>query len=504
MTSQITDTGNAPYREGDLEHVGGKFVERVRPPEEDEDEPPVHAHAPGGNGQVDPPSVVPLKPHPAPVPKQKNEAPAFSDIGLAHRFVEEHANRFRYVHTSRRWYYWDGTRWAYDSTQLCENLARETCDQAALGKHERVASRTKILSVVTLASQDRQFATTNDIWDAEDGLINMHHTTVKLPTGECYPPNPGDYITKKAGTIARDAGCPRWHEFLDRITAGDQELQAYLQRVAGYCLSGHTSEHVFFFSYGTGANGKSVFWNTLMNVMGEYACTSDVAAFTESRNDRHPTEFARLDGIRLVLVAETNANSRWNEGKIKSVTGGEPISARYMRGDFFEFVPRFKLSVMGNRKPSLRSVDEAMRRRLHLIPFTVTIPPEERDQALPDKLFKEWPGILQWAIDGAALWYAHGLETPTVVSYATDTYLEAEDTFKAWQEECVETTPELFDHFETSGNLFASWKAWAEENGYPPGPHKAFSQQLDAHQAVSIRRRIENKLHRGYLGFRLV
>ncbi len=430
---------------------------------------------------------------------REKQPPAFSDSAIALRFVAENANLFRYVHESRRWYYWDDTRWAYDSTQLCEDLARKTCIAAADGKHERVASRSKVLSVVALASQDRRFATSGAVWDTNNRLINMHHKTVNLKTGEGYPPNPGEHLTKQAATIARSSGCSLWLKFLDRVTAGDQDLQAYLQRVAGYCLTGHTREHVFFFSYGSGANGKSVFWNTLQRIMGDYACAADISTFTENRTDRHPTEFARLDGVRLVLVAETNANSRLNEGKIKAVTGGETIAARYMRGDFFEFVPRFKLSVMGNKKPSLRTVDEAMKRRLHLIPFTVTIPLEERDNKLPEKLRAEAPAILQWAIDGAALWYEQGLGAPAVVTHATDAYLKAEDIFTAWQEECAETGPDLFGHWEPSSKLFTSWKEWCEENGEYVGTAKAFAQQLEAHGAEPKR----TPVARGFTGFRL-
>ena len=431
---------------------------------------------------------------------QNKQPPTFSDSALALRYVNENTNLLRYVHSHRRWYHWDSTRWSYDCTQLAEDLAKEICTTAADTKHERVASAGKVAAVVRLASMDRRIATTNDVFDTEDQLLNTHHKTINLQTGRDYPPQPGEYLTKIAGTVAKPMSCPIWTAFLDRITAGDAELQEYLQRVCGYCLSGHTSEHVFFFSWGSGANGKSVFWNTISRCMGDYAANANIDQFIESRNTRHPTEWARLDGVRLILCSETSSNTRWNEGKIKAVTGGEKIAARFMGMDFFEFVPRFKLSAMGNRKPSLHTVDEAMRRRLHLIPFTVTIPVAERDIKLPEKLQAEAPGILQWAIEGAAKWYATGLEAPTVVTHATDAYLKAEDTFGSWQDECIETNYELAQHWETSKALFTSWKTWAEDNGEWVGTQKAFAQQLEAHGAMPKR----TSTARGYTGFRLL
>ena len=215
--------------------------------------------------------------------------------------------------------------------------------------------------------------------------------TVDLKTGQSYAPRREDYCTKAA---ACDPGgeCPFWWEFLERVTAGNQELESYLQRVVGYCLTGRTTEHVMFFVYGTGANGKSVFINTISGMMGDYAATAPMDTFLDSKVERHPTELAMLRGARLVVAIETEEGRRWSEAKLKALTGGDKITARFMRQDFFEFTPKFKLMVAGNHKPSLRSVDEAIRRRLHLIPFTVTIPPEDRDEHLADTLKNEWGG----------------------------------------------------------------------------------------------------------------
>src|ERR1017187_1284583 len=206
-----------------------------------------------------------------------------------------------------------------------------------------------------------------------------------------------------------------WRRFLDRVTDGNAELQAFLQRVIGDCLSGSVCEHALFFLYGTGANGKSVFLSTIAGLLADYAKTAPASAFTASSTDQHPTDLAGLRGARFVTAIETEDGRWWAEAKIKSLTGGDRILARFMRQDFFEYVPQLKLVVAGNHKPGLRNVDEAIRRRLHLIPFTVTIAENERDPELTEKLKAEYPGILQWAIEGCLMWQREGLNPPVVV-----------------------------------------------------------------------------------------
>jgi putative DNA primase/helicase len=310
---------------------------------------------------------------------------------------------------------------------------------------------------------------------------------VDLSTGEQRPPRPEDYMTKRTA-VAPGGGCPRWHAFLDQVTAGDDDLQAYLQRVAGYCLTGHTSEHAVFFLHGTGANGKSVFINTVSGVMGDYAMIAPMEVFIESKTDRQPTEIAMLRGARLVVASETQAGRNWNEARIKALTGGDRISARFMRGDFFEFTPQFKLMISGNHKPTLRNVDEAIRRRLHLIPFTVTIPPKDRDPDLADKLKVEWPGILQWAIDGTLEWRRGGLRPPEAVQRATEDYLQSEDDILSWLTDCCTDDPGAQT---TSSELYESWKGWAERTGRKggAGSQKAFSENLTAKEYPKHRTR---------------
>ena len=283
-----------------------------------------------------------------------------------------------------------------------------------------------------------------------------------------------DYMTKMANA-SPGTHCPTWHTFLSDVTAGDVDLQQYLARVAGYALTGVTTEHVMFFLYGTGANGKSVFLNTLASVWGDYATHAPIDAFMETRGDRHPTDLAKLRGARLVIATEVGEGRRWDEAKIKALTGGDTISARFMRQDFFDYKPQFKLMIAGNHKPPLRNVDEAMRRRIHLIPFTVTIPPEKRDPSLTDKLFAERDGILGWAIQGCVDWQRTGLKPPACVLAATDEYFESQDAIKRWlEDECVQSERATI----ATEDAFTAWKTWAEKQGEYIGTMRKFSEEL--------------------------
>jgi putative DNA primase/helicase len=291
---------------------------------------------------------------------------------------------------------------------------------------------------------------------------------------------------------------PTWRAFLHRVTGGDPELIAFLQRLAGYALTGSTREHALAFLYGTGANGKTTFLDAITGCAGDYHRTAPIETFTASSTDRHPTDLAGLRGARLVTAVETEEGRRWAESKIKALTGGDRVAARFMRQDFFEYVPQFKLIIAGNHKPGLRSVDEAIRRRFHLVPFTVTIPPEQRDHEIGDKLRVEWPGILAWMIEGCLEWQRIGLAPPAAVTAATAAYLEAQDAIAAWIDDQCERNPNAW---ERSATLFASWKAWAERSGEPAGDTKRFRDRLETR---GIEHRREPGTGRtGYQGIKL-
>ena len=410
------------------------------------------------------------------------QAPQFSEDALALRFSRKYADELRYVHRWGTWMRWDGMRWAEDRTLDIFDLARGVCRQASAEcgdpqkfQAAKLASKATSAAVERMAASDRCHAATAEQWDGNPWLLNTPTGTIDLNTGEVQPHRRADYLTKSTA-VGPGGDCVLWLQFLNRITGGDPELQAFLQRMVGYCLTGSTREQGFFFVYGTGANGKSVFLKVVSGLLGGYARTAPASVFTASTSEHHPTDLAGLRGARFVTAIETEEGARWAESKIKAFTGGDKIAARFMHGDFFEFWPEGKLVIAGNHKPGLRSVDRAMRRRLHLVPFTVTIPESERDPLLEEKLREEFPGILSWAIHGCLDWQRRRLAPPASVRDATEEYFACEDTLRGWIEErCfVEGA-----RWASSGTLFADWAAWCQGNGENPRTQKWFAQQLE-------------------------
>ena len=308
--------------------------------------------------------------------------------------------------------------------------------------------------------------------------MTLINATYDLRTGVGRAPDPLDYITKKTACAAAPAGTPHplWDAFLDRVTDRNADLIGFLQRYVGYCCTGFTTEHVFVFAYGTGANGKSTFINTIAKIFCDYATVADMSTFLATRGERHPTDLAKLAGARLVVAQETQKGRHWDETKIKALTGGDKITARFMRQDFFDFVPRFKLFICGNHKPRLTSVDEAIRRRLLLVPFTVQIPLVERDRQFAEKLWTERRAILRWCIDGCLEWQRIGLSPPKIVLDATESYFAEQDTAQQWLDDCTEDGGLLA--FSRTTELFASWKSWCEARNMKPGSERAFSEAL--------------------------
>ena len=411
----------------------------------------------------------------------------FTEAALSEKFGTIHCNELRYISAWGKWMRFDGQRWRAEQTGYAMESSKVLCVNASAfcseGKLKfKLESRATITAVEALARVDRRLIATVDQWDKDDWLLNTPGGVVDLRTAKIRPHLPEDFMTKMTA-VPPGGQSPPWQEFLKRVTGNDAELAAFLQRMAGYALTGDTSAHALFFLFGLGANGKSVFLDTLAGLMGDYAKTSAIETFTASNTDRHPTDIASLQGSRLAIANETDEGRRWAESRIKSLTGGDKISARFMRQDAFEFQPKLKLVIVGNHKPGLRSVDVAMRRRFHLVPFTVTIPSEERDPHLKEKLFADGAGILQWALNGCLEWQRIGLRPPQAVTDATADYLEGEDSIAAWLLECCvdhRLSREVRDEFTLSSDLFANWKGWCGRSGEFAGSNKTFSQRLEA------------------------
>jgi putative DNA primase/helicase len=370
-------------------------------------------------------------------------------------------------------------KWKVDNTlEVFDDIRKIVREFANKSDHpERIANARVIAAVEKIARSDRRLAATIDQWDANEWLLNTPGGTVELLTGAMRPAHREDFITKETA-VEPGGECPLWLKFLDQVTANNKELQRFLQRMAGYSLTGSVREHALFFLYGTGANGKGVFINTITSILADYTATAPMETFVETHGERHPTDLAGFRGARLVTAQETERNRRWAESKIKMLTGGDRISARFMRQDFFTYQPAFKLIIAGNHKPGLSGVDEAIRRRFHLVPFTVTIPENKRDTQFADKLRPEWPGILLWMIEGCSQWLADGLNPPAAVREATAAYLSEEDAFGQWIEECCVTGSKRFG---IGVKLWSSWKPWADVHNVPAGNRTTFAESMKEH-----------------------
>ena len=311
--------------------------------------------------------------------------------------------------------------------------------------------------------------------------------TVDLRTGAVREASPKDYITKNTAVApAATPYCPLWMRFLDEVTGGDAELICFLQQMAGYALTGDTCEHALMFIYGAGGNGKSVFLNAITGILADYAATAPMDSFTASPGDRHPTDLAMLRGARLVTASETEEGRPWAEARIKQMTGGDRITARFMRQDNFTFIPQLKLIIVGNHKPVLHNVDDAARRRFNIIPFVRK--PAAPDPDLEAKLKAEGPGILRWMIEGCLDWQRHGLQRPTAVCAATEEYFADQDVMAQWLADACDVEPENPHKWEATSDLFEIMVELRHEGRRKIGKHEVV---LRGHAKARLRARPE-------------
>jgi putative DNA primase/helicase len=331
-------------------------------------------------------------------------------------------------------------------------------------------------------------------------LLGTPTGTVDLRSGTLRNARATDFITKST-SVAPEPGEPNlWLAFLNEALRGDQETIRYLQQWAGYCLTGLTSEHAMAFLYGGGGNGKSVTIDRFVSIMGDYAVTAAMETFAASKGERHPTELAMLQGARLVTASETEEGRSWNEARVKQMTGGDRITARFMRQDNFTFRPQFKLLIAGNHPPVLSNVDDAMRRRFNIVPFIAK--PREPDPLLSEKLAAHDGRILQWMIEGCLDWQRNGLLRPTSVLEATADYFEEQDVFGQWLTDRCDVDPGS-NLCEVSGKLFADWQQYAIDRGEPTGTQRSFAGALARRGIRRERKRFRGAPQRLFAGVAL-
>lgn len=407
-----------------------------------------------------------------------------SEDGVALRFATMYDGRLVFCETEGRWFQWSGSIWERCGKSVAFDLARDLCrDLAPVVVGGGELRKVKFVKAVeTFAAADARIRVEKEEdsdesalkWNTNPFFLGTPAGTVDLETGRLHPSKPSDMINRATKVAPRRGSCPLWMEFLRQATAGNDEMIRYLQQIAGYSLTGSTKEQSLYFLYGPGGNGKGVFVNTIHKIMGGYATQATMATFTASQHAQHTTDMAFLNGARLVTASETSQGQRWDQQRVKNLTGQDKITARFMRENNFTFEPQFTLVIVGNYKPALDSVDEAMRRRVNIIPFEHK--PEKPDLDLQDKLKGEWPVILQWMIEGSLDWQANGMQRAKLVESRTEQYFYDEDSIQHWLDEACEQSEGVTLRL---GVVFDSWRAFCKRNEVWAGNSKTFKGLLE-------------------------
>lgn len=416
----------------------------------------------------------------------------FTETSIARRFARQVAHTMIYNHTSRVWLTWGGAVWTDDKVGFVIERIRlfvETERVHALDPNERadMGRVNFIMAVEKICRSDPLLAVEQSMFDTDPWLLGTPGGVVDLRTGKMQPGRPSDFITMQTAVTPAPTGtpAPHWQAFLKQVTQDDCELQSFLQRWVGYCLSGDVSEEVLTFLYGDGGNGKGVFVRTITGILGSYAVAQPIDAFTAGTRLSAEYYRAAMAGARLVTASETERGRDWAEGQIKELTGNEaPVSARHPHGRPFTYKPQFKLQFVGNHAPRLKGRSPAMQRRLRVIPLTYK--PKLADRGLKDRLQDEWPAILRWIIDGCINWQSHGLGTATVIQQASDRYFEQQDAFGRWLAEACIIDPTLLTR---PGQLLANYQVWCQTNGETALSASEFAEERDRTPGMILKTR---------------
>lgn len=412
--------------------------------------------------------------------QEADEAPAFSEISLAEQFAAQAVDRFRWS-PGMEWMSNHGAHWERDGKLGRYSLAKEVCKGAAQAVEKahhanKLTSASTVNAVLGLARSEAGIVTPVDAWDAHPMLLNTPAGVFDLETGRTVSRN-GLLFTQITRAAPAAMKTPVWDRFVSEVFGGDLEMVEFIQRMGGYSLTGSTDEQKLFYLHGSGANGKSVFLEVLRSIAGAYAHDLPAEVLMTSKHERHPTSLAALQGKRVAVSSEIEDGAHWAEARIKSLTGDSSLTARFMRGDEFTFNITHKHILAGNFKPRLKGDDFAMVRRMVLVPFEQRFEGTRRDERLPQKLRAEYPGILQWFIEGARKWVADGLRIPSAVAEASSEYMNDQNDLLQWINERCHLGGPAAD--ERSSALYADFKEWKEARGERPQAQGTFSERLE-------------------------
>jgi putative DNA primase/helicase len=435
---------------------------------------------------------------------------ALTDLGNAELFAMMHSGRLKFVKARRHWHVWQTGRWRRDpdgeADRAAKLVARELLIRAANiedpdGRKKAAAwalqsqSEQRIRAMLSLAGTEAEIALDPEQLDADPWLLTCANGTLDLRTGTLREHDPGDLISLATDVSYNpDATCQRWLRFLREVFQDDHDLVGFVRRAVGYSLTGDTREHILFVLHGSGCNGKSTLVETVHRVCGDLACTSPFDSFARVRDRGIRNDVARLHRARLVIAAESGEGRRLDEATVKILTGGDTVAARFLYAEFFEFRPSFKIWLVTNHRPRVDGDDDAIWRRLRLVPFNVSFLGRE-DQGLRAALEAELPGILAWAVQGCLEWQRHGLGLPAAVDAATREYREDEDVLGAFiDERCI------LDGEIDASTLREAYEQFCKQLGERPLPASVLGKRL-AKRAVTTRRGTGGA--RTYCGLRL-
>lgn len=433
------------------------------------------------------------------------ELERLTDLGNARRWVQRYGKDYHWCADSSHggWIAWTGSRWQPDrrnrshhDAKAMSGLIRAEAARAAREAQEKDGGNAgadayrnwmrwaddsegggKIRAVLDLTHSDPSVSIDIDAFDKDPMLFNTPGETLLLYPGEVRPHRREDLLMHQGG-VAFDptARAERWAEFVLEIMDGDVEMAAYLQRIAGYCMTGVIREPAFFIFHGNGRNGKGTFVERMRKVMGTYAANTPTSTFLAKHDGGIPNDIAALKGRRMVTMSETESGAKLEESLVKQVTGKDAVSARFMRGEFFDFIPAFKAILQTNHQPGVKNMDDGIWSRIFLVPFNVSFKGRE-DATLDAKLDVELPGILNWMLDGVVEWMEKGLSPPARAVEAVAKYKEDMDVIARFLEDCTVRSP--MDS-TTNPEMFAAWKEWCQENNEREGSQRNFTQRMEA------------------------
>ena len=428
-----------------------------------------------------------------------------TDYGNAERLVAQHGDELRYV-PGVGWHAWDGVRWRRDDTGEVVRRAKQSArtilteaEQTDDAQERKILAKWALTSetdprlraAISLAESELQVITRADELDAHEWLLTVENGTLDLRDGALQPHAQADLLTKLAPVIYQpDAASDVWDQFLETVTGGDDQLAAFLQRLSGYTLTGSVRDEVLMFVHGPAATGKTTFVETIKAMLGEHAMTADFETFLRRRGDAGiRNDIARLAGARMVLSVEVDDGKALAEGLIKTLTGGDTVTARHLYSESFSFTPAFKLWLAANDRPRVRATDEAMWRRILQVPFTNIIPESQRDPTLKARLREpqHLAAVLAWAVRGCLDWQRHGLQVPDSVRSYTAEYRRENDALADWLADDCQLAAE---HWTAAADLRAAYEQWCTNTGTKPlDAGRPWGTALKAHGCTRDRRR---------------